>query len=110
MQTQAAGSERVFWVHAQQKKGSQPTQVRMSTIALILLVMSVCSNIYHVLTALCGIFFHFRPKAEMRGDNWPKAACLKPLCGYDVETLKNINSFLDQDYPDYEVIFGWTDG
>jgi ceramide glucosyltransferase len=58
---------------------------------------------------LCGVLFYLRKKPELKTDNWPKVACLKPLCGYDFETFQNLKSFLAQDYPDYEVIFGVAD-
>ena len=59
-----------------------------------------------MVAALCGILFRFRRDRDTPDPVWPKAACLKPLCGYDFEASINLKSFLDQDYPDYEVVFG----
>jgi len=78
----------------------------MSSTAVILLILAVGANIYHILAAFCGILFRLRQKSDLTGNNWPKAACLKPLCGNDFEAFLNLKSFLNQDYPDYEVIFG----
>ena len=36
----------------------------------------------------------------------PGVTVLKPLCGDEVELLENLRSFCDQDYPDYQVVFG----
>ena len=36
----------------------------------------------------------------------PGVTVLKPLCGDEVELLENLRSFCDQDYPDFQVIFG----
>jgi hypothetical protein len=81
----------------------------VSKIVIVLLVILVCSNLYHLVAALCGIFFRLRKKTDLYRTNWPKAACAKPLCGYDFQTLLNIKTFLVQDYPEYEVIFGTAD-
>lgn len=78
----------------------------MSGPGIILLVISLCGNIYHLLAALCGILFRLRQKEGVTAPLWPKAVCLKPLCGYDFEAPINLKSFLGQDYPDYEVVFG----
>lgn len=81
----------------------------MSKIVIVFLVILVCSNLYHLMAAFCSVLFRLRNKPDLHGTNWPKAACLKPLCGYDFQTSLNIKSFLDQDYPEYEVIFGTAD-
>jgi ceramide glucosyltransferase len=36
----------------------------------------------------------------------PKATVLKPLCGLDPETYGCLRSFCDQEYPEFEIIFG----
>ncbi len=83
----------------------------MSTVALAILIVAACSCLYHLVAALCSVFFLLRNKLtiDLNGCHWPKVACLKPLCGYDFETPLNLRSFLDQDYPDYEVICGTAD-
>lgn len=78
----------------------------MSNTVIALLIITLCGSMYHVMAAVCGILFYLRRKRDISGSIWPKAACLKPLCGYDFETSLNLKSFLDQDYPDYEVVFG----
>jgi ceramide glucosyltransferase len=78
----------------------------MSSAAIVLIMITLCGSLYHVLAGVCGILFYLKRKREILGLNWPKVACLKPLCGYDAETPANLRSFLDQDYPDYEVVFG----
>jgi ceramide glucosyltransferase len=78
----------------------------MTISALILFIISLCSSLYQLVAALCALLFRLRKKPDMAGQDWPKAACLKPLCGYDPELIFNLKSFLEQDYPDYEVVFG----
>jgi len=78
----------------------------MNGIAIILLIITLCGSLYHVMAAVCGILFYLRRKRDIPASVWPKTACLKPLCGYDCGTSLNLKSFIHQDYPDYEVIFG----
>jgi len=39
----------------------------------------------------------------------PKVSVLKPLCGVEPETYQCLRSFCDQDYPDFQVVFGVAD-
>jgi len=62
------------------------------------------------------LFASSRVKAfgrEMRSravaDRAPGITVLKPICGLDPELERNLLSFCDQDYPDYQVVFGTVD-
>ena len=39
----------------------------------------------------------------------PQVTILKPLCGVEPETYECLRSFCDQDYPDFQVLFGIAD-
>jgi ceramide glucosyltransferase len=41
-----------------------------------------------------------------RPGNLPKATVLKPLCGSEPETYACLRSFCDQQYPEFQIIFG----
>lgn len=73
----------------------------------IILAISLCSCIFHVLAALCALYFRFfKQEKKYDKENFPKVSCLKPLYGFDSELSENLESHLVQDYPDYEVILG----
>ena len=81
----------------------------MDSIVAISAIMSICSCLYHLLAMICAFIFFNRKQTSDNNGPWPKVACLKPLCGYDRETRQNLESFICQDYPHYEVIFGVKD-
>ncbi|HVS26292.1 MAG TPA: bacteriohopanetetrol glucosamine biosynthesis glycosyltransferase HpnI [Burkholderiales bacterium] len=39
----------------------------------------------------------------------PPISLLKPVCGLEPELYQNLRTFCDQDYPDYQIIFGVRD-
>jgi ceramide glucosyltransferase len=41
--------------------------------------------------------------------DYPSVSVLKPLCGMEPETYSYLRSFCEQDYPDFQVIFGIAD-
>jgi ceramide glucosyltransferase len=43
------------------------------------------------------------------GSNTPKVTVLKPLCGAEPESYLCLRSFCDQDYPEFQVVFGIAD-
>lgn len=43
-------------------------------------------------------------------ENSPSVTVFKPLCGAEPETYEYLRSFCDQDYPDFQVVFGVADG
>ena len=81
----------------------------MNAPAAALLLLSVLASLYHVTAAVCAVLFARKNKLAAAPFPWPKATCLKPLCGEDFEITRNLESFLQQDYPSYEVIFGVSD-
>ena len=62
----------------------------------------------YLITAIFGVwqFRRILNHAPRYADTGPGVTVLKPLCGDEVELLENLRSFCDQDYPDFQVIFG----
>ncbi len=81
----------------------------MEVAKAALLVLTVLGTLYYVLSAL-ALAAHFRrrrptPSVEFR----PSVSLLKPVSGSDPQSAANFRTFLAQDYPDFEVLFGAID-
>ncbi len=79
----------------------------MSTLSLILLVMTVVGSLYYVLSAV-ALIAHFRSPIT-NSQLLASVSVLKPICGIDAKAGENMRSYLRQDYPNHEVIFGVLD-
>lgn len=78
----------------------------MNTIGLILLAAAAIGTTYYVLSALAVYsLFAGKPHEPAVGPR-PKVSVLKPVRGLDRGAGANFASYLRQDYPDYEVLFG----
>ena len=78
-------------------------------IPVIPLLLVISSCIYSLFALFCVIEF-FRPgKLELKDIPAAPISILKPLSGKDPELYENIQSFCEQNYPEYEVLLGVTD-
>ncbi len=77
----------------------------MFAIALTGLFVSFIYTVW----SLVGLKKTIGPKPILRSTHEPKISLLKPLCGSDDELEENLKSFFEQDYGDYEIIFGVQD-
>ncbi|MFN6219289.1 MAG: bacteriohopanetetrol glucosamine biosynthesis glycosyltransferase HpnI [Aphanizomenon sp.] len=71
-------------------------------LMLILCLSAVLFYTYGVYTAI--IFLRDSP--PINPEFHPPVTILKPLCGIDQGTYTNLASFCQQDYPQYQIIFG----
>jgi ceramide glucosyltransferase len=60
------------------------------------------------LAAWLAMLMRIRPAAR-KLQAFPPVTIFKPLCGAEAETYECLRSFCDQDYPDFEVVFGVAD-
>jgi ceramide glucosyltransferase len=78
-------------------------------IEIILILLIISAGIYNLFSIFCVLEF-FRTKGQM-----PKKpprlpiSIMKPLKGIDPELRENLISFCRQDYPEYEVLLGFTE-
>src|SRR5580693_4364742 len=84
----------------------------MSTnLAYIFLGVAAIPFIYYFLALYSSWrFFRNARKSSRRLDYTPPVSNLKPIRGLDTEAYENFASYCNQDYPDYELLFGIGDG
>jgi len=69
-------------------------------------VMAIIGTLYYVAsTTALAAFFRGKPSARST-DFAPTVSILKPVCGIDNDAAANLSSYLEQDYPNYNVLFG----
>ena len=69
--------------------------------------LTACAMAYSVVAWL-AVLTRIRPSSPVPQET-PSVTIFKPLCGAEAETYDCLRSFCDQDYPEFEVIFGVTD-
>ncbi len=78
----------------------------MTWLSGFFLIAAAIGAAYYILsTAVLAAFFRGKRMARSTGFA-PRVSILKPVCGLDREAESNFASYLRQDYPDYEVLFG----
>ncbi len=70
----------------------------------LLLVLCVSSVWFYCYAIYAAITFFAAPQ-PIDLDFHPPVSILKPICGLDSDTYKNLASFCQQDYPEYQIIF-----
>jgi len=75
----------------------------------VALVLTVAGTVYYVLSTIALIAFLAGKRQAQATEHRPKVSVLKPVRGQDRQAQANFASYLAQDYPDYEVLFGLLD-
>jgi ceramide glucosyltransferase len=75
------------------------------TILLFAIAGLVCSTGFLILIVIAAMRFRRRRVLTCLTD-LPAITILKPVCGLEPGLEQNLASFFEQDYPDYEIVFG----
>ncbi|MBM4289273.1 MAG: glycosyltransferase [Deltaproteobacteria bacterium] len=81
----------------------------MMFLALMFALLALAALAYQVGAAAALWFFLRRPFPEGADAAQPGISLLKPVRGWDADTSACLASFLRQDYPDIQVVFGVAD-
>ncbi len=82
-----------------------------SNIVYLFLGVAAIPFIYYLLALYSSWqFFRRAQKPRQHQDYTPPVSNLKPIRGLDAEAYENFASYCNQDYPDYELLFGIGDG
>jgi len=78
-----------------------------NVLLYVALIGLVCSTGFVVLLAVAAVRFCARRRKE-RGQPsaFPPVTLLKPLCGMEPNLRANLESFFQQNYPAFEIVFG----
>jgi ceramide glucosyltransferase len=76
----------------------------MAWLALVLMAFALISSVVFVLAFLAVLRFLAQPEPS-DPSTWPRVSILKPVKGLDPAARAGFVSFIEQDYPDFEVIF-----
>lgn len=77
-------------------------------LEMLLLLLTVASWLYW-LVAWWWVRAFFRARPELDLSFTPPVSILKPVKGVDAQAYQNFASFCQQDYPDFELLFGVSD-
>ncbi len=83
----------------------QDSEYLIRTILFILCL----STVFFYLFSIDAARQFFRSKPSETFDFQPPVTILKPVCGLDDNTYENLASFCNQDYLNYQIIFGTQD-
>ena len=87
---------------------SVPSTVRYELLALAL-IGTVSSTVFLALVLVAARQFRksAQPvRAVVPSEHLPAVTILKPICGLEPQLERNLASFFELDYPDYEIVFG----
>ncbi|BAZ30486.1 putative glycosyl transferase, group 2 family protein [Cylindrospermum sp. NIES-4074] len=83
--------------------------VVLSTASFLLLFILCVTAVFFYCYGIYAAIAFWRHPHPLDPQFYPAITILKPLCGVDSHAEKNLASFCQQDYPEYQIIFGVRD-
>jgi ceramide glucosyltransferase len=78
--------------------------------SILLLFCLILAGLYHLFSLFCVCeFFRKKKSGDVGPSSVAPVSIIKPLKGLDPELKENIATFCSQDYPEYEVLLGFSE-
>ena len=83
-------------------------QIDFYWVFYIFISLTCLASVSYLVFAILAVeLFHRKRQIQEKPGNFhPAVTILKPIYGLDPEMEENLRSFCQQDYPEYQVIFG----
>ena len=85
----------------------------MTVLSVLLIILIILASLYNLFALVCILGFFRAPDSRKTGPEeeaaLPPVSVLKAIKGLDPRCAQNLSSFCVQDYPCYEVLFGFRD-
>jgi ceramide glucosyltransferase len=81
----------------------------VGALRIIVALLAGAGTLYYLLSTL-ALIAQFRRREALTRQDKPKVSLLKPVCGVDADAAANFGTYLNQDYDDYETLFGVLNG
>lgn len=77
----------------------------MINLLWVTFLILVLGSIFYYLYSIYSAKTFFAIEEEINDNFFPPISILKPLCGLDSNITENLTSFIQQNYPEYQIIF-----
>ncbi len=82
--------------------------IMINTASAILILLLLCAGCYHLFSLFCVWEFFRKERNEVTPSQHIPISIIKPLKGIDPGFRENLTTFCEQDYPEYEVLLGFS--
>jgi ceramide glucosyltransferase len=101
-------------VHSLPRSSLMAAELGPEGIGIANLWLIRCGSVLGALTMLYSVIAWLAVRKQIRAAAFnspdaPPVTILKPLCGAEPETYECLRSFCDQEYPEYQIVFGVAD-